>query len=592
MLAAVLVATGFHLPSLDTGFVSDDAFHSLTAGVVAMRGVSAVHIVGEDIAYYVTQGRLHAVGATTLLNYALFPSLVAYKLSKLAALMGVFALWGVFLRRLTGCRATALLGVLLAGVLLQYRLYHDPVVSFGWEMPQTMALFLGSLLLLLEAEKRHPRRLSIASAVLFLASVMALEIMLPLVLVHVALAAWGRPRREAAALVAPHLIVAVGFVALLAGLRLYYEPPVTNFTEVRIEPLAMLGLLFRQAWGALPLSYGLTEGSLLTRDVLVPGAAASLLAAFAFGVALRARTVQDTPTPGGARRLVAVALLLWLLSALMITPSAKYQREVVLGLAYLPVFVAVFGVAALLARAMVGGLRRIHHPAAQVGLLAALVPLVTLGYGHNVAIAQVLAEQWRYPREALTDALDAGILDAESLRGGAWVQSWSETPPWHRRELFALHGGAVPDAMWSGELPAEELQAEPPRLRRPLAYLTYGAPSGELGLAVGGVAERVDGEPPRPFARRARVFVRRPRVPGELGSFNYFSPVPHGARIDVEEIDADGARTAWAEWIERGVESDHLRLRRTTARGELWEITASDGRLIGLSSIRVSTLPN
>ncbi|MCB9594817.1 MAG: hypothetical protein H6719_19000 [Sandaracinaceae bacterium] len=602
LLAAVLWVGVFHLPSIGAGFVSDDAYTSLTAGVMRMRDVSMLTLIAEDVSWWAGEGRFFPVSLTTTLHYALFPGLVAYKVVKLLTLMAVVGLWGIVVRRLGGCRATALLAVVLTGVLFQYRLYHDAVLSFGWQLPQAVALFLGGVLLHLEAERTGDRRRMLASAALFFLGVLAYEIVLPMVAVHVALALPGRTRWQTARHVAPHLVAAAAFVVILVGLRVAFGGSDNPSAQVRILPIQMLVLMIRHAWAALPLSYAITEGTLLEPRVIVPGGVALLLVAAALVVAGRARRVVEPSAPDASRRLALVASLIWLLSSAMISPSNKYQQEVAWGLGYLPVFLGAFGAAALIAQALIAGLRALRPAAAQWALLAVMAPLILLTYQHNVAIADTLATQWRYPREVLTGGLDHGLLDGDAIERGVWIQSWTERPPpWERAALFALHADASPSAVWTGELPDARLELEGDaiggalrRLREPVTYVTYGAPTQDAGIAVGGVAEHLTEHlPRRPVAYRARIFLRRPAIDeGGRGAFGYFPPLPHGARLLFDEFGPGGQVVHRSMWIERGAAGPGLTLRARGDGWELWDLDATPDHGLALHTFRVSLLPN
>lgn len=604
LVATVLLAGVFHWPSLDTGYVSDDARLSLAPGEALAGGIDMVQLAGEYHEHFVSIGRFFPLALTVLLGFFLLPTLLAYKLSKLLTLMAVLGLWGGFVRRLTGCTATALLSVLCCAVLFQYRLYHDPVLSFGWQLPQAMAFFLGGLHLQINARERTHWLWSLASALLFACSFLTYEVMLPLVAVHLCLAPWRGRVRAALASVSPHLLVSVAFALLLLVLRQRASPPPGPQTEMSLDPAAMLVLVVRQAFAALPLSYGwASEAQLLDARSLGLGTGAVLVAAWVMLIARRALLDLGPEPHKSLRPLVVMALLLLALPSLMIAPSAKYQHEVLWGIGYLPVFVSVFGVSALLSVGLVSGLRRLRRPPAQYALLALLVPLTVVGYQRNRAAVEILADQWNHPRALLRDSLSEGLLEAATT--AIWVESGSRDSPWQTPAFFTMEGGFTPEAVWSAAPPPDRLAPRPgeasappgaPHLvGQPLRYVSYGSASAISGLAVAGSVDWVvqtGDEGHHPLGSRARIFLQGSTSYGAGATFGYFEPLPHRARLDFDEVETTtGQRAPRQMRLEPGSHTPALTMLDSGDDWQLWILEAGPGQALALDSIRIITLP-
>ncbi len=594
-----LLALIAQLPSLQSGFISDDAGFSNTAGEVAIAGESFVRHAGSYVAHFVEVGRFFPLGLLAIVNFYVTPGLLAYKLSKLVWIALSVAGFAYVVRRLTRSAPIALLSALLAPTLLfQYRLYHDPVLSFACLLPLGFLFFSAAAYLGLAFVETGERRLLFSSSLAFTAAILTYDALLPvaLPLVYVVATARGieRSRRIVAALA--YAVPAASMVGLVLLLR---SLPGYRWTEAfggNFAPAAAFQCLVRQALAALPLSYALLDphgmfagawGDLLWGVGIAAASMAAAVGALVW-LLLRERTWEKTDRatvfePWG------FALFLWVAPGVAIALSAKYQREIEFGSAYLPVFFGCFGAALVLALALgqipkrIG--RRSHARLANAFVAIAIALSALVNYAGNQRAVLHLNREWRYPRQVLEAALARGL--ASDLPEQAWLAIASSAPraPWHSRAFFQQRGGRVLAGIVANDQSVLCSAIPAAAFERGLAYyLAYEADSSE-GFALLAQLESCE----------IGAFFGGARSPVRI-----YRGIPPGSAQDhsIHYFERDNLRRMLeVSYRRKGNEADGV-LRVTSARNpmlrlgaagddwQLWELTDTAG--LDLQSLRLS----
>jgi hypothetical protein len=486
------------LPSLQSGFISDDAGFSNTAGEVAIAGESFARHAGSYVSHFVEVGRFFPLGLAAIVNFYVTPGLLAYKLSKLVWIALSVVAFAYVVRRMTRSAPMALLSALLAPALLfQYRIYHDPVLSFACLLPLGFLFFSGAAYLGFGFVETGERRFLLSSSLAFTAAIVTYDALLPLALplTYAVATARGIQRSRRIAATAAYAVPAAAMVGLVLVLR---SLPGYRWTEAfggSFAPAAAFQCLVRQALAALPVSYLSFDPHGIfaeTRLALLAGVGAvALITTAGIGLAvwllLRERTWEETD-PAAVFEPWGFALLLAIAPGLAIALSAKYQREIVLGSAYLPVFVACFGVSLGLALALGKLMKRFEQRSRArwtgVFVSVAVAVLSLFNYAGNQRAVLHLNREWKYPREVLEAALAHGL--ASELPDHAWLAIESSAPkaPWHSRAFFQQRGGKVLAGIVAND-PSASCSAIPAAaFEQGLAYyLSYEA-DGPEGFAV------------------------------------------------------------------------------------------------------------
>ena len=444
---AVLLAS----PLLRTGYINDDQVNSLFHWSRAAEGRGFWDVTGGIIDSWIQgEGRLYPLSFVQ--GYGQFELIHDLKVYKLILLLWVLAstvaVFLVLVRMGIGERAAALV-LVGVGVLFQFRVYLDPIVAFNGLMPAMLILTALSLWLF-QGWLRDGGRVRLAgSIVLYVLAAMTYESAYVFTVFHLAVAvvelgSLRRGLRASTPLIVPTLV--------LLGIAAYLRATATSGGEgiyqPRLEPGPMVEATLDQLSAALPLSYaGLgSYPSLRPRwDVLVSGIGFwALVVGIVVGLAAWALLRGGDAFGRGGRRatwqLAVVGVLMWVVSAVPIAVSRRYQDELSPGVGHIPVYVEYFGFAMLAYAALraLAQTRLARRPALRTAGVAALaVAIGTVGaltYRANSVVAGVLAPS--HERYAMGDAAEAGLLrDVPATSQLAWTPNW----PFHQPGYWYKH---------------------------------------------------------------------------------------------------------------------------------------------------------
>lgn len=467
LLSAVVgIALASLWPLLYSGYYSDDLVNSTIRGSVHLEGSTLWRHMYEAVRLWlVDQGRVASVAllATLPISYFLTDQL-AHK-SAVLFLVGVdLLLFFTLLRLLAKDFNVACLGLLFLAACFQFRLYHDPFLSFSGLMQTFTAITLVAAIAFLKYLETAKSRYLWLSFIAYNLTLYFYEISLALAVVFPILALekinWFA-LRQALRKSAPHLISA-GVAALINVLasRLR-DPAATEYqgTSANLQPGAIAVTLAEQLVASFPLSYALFDPANLLRQLRWTEAhAASLLIAFAFAALCwrMAQRVAAQPT----WRLPALGLALLVFPALPIALSGKYQAELEPGIGYIPVYLQYFGLTLIALFIWLSIQQRLSGKGGRVArfVLCALLAVACLRNVENnrAVVAQANIElHFRYA--ALATALDDGllatvpenavivVLDEYRYQGRPWVKShlrgWADGYPWKSAAFVFQHSG-------------------------------------------------------------------------------------------------------------------------------------------------------
>lgn len=490
ILSLIVLAAACLSPTLKTGYISDDNFSSLKPGqlLVAKSNVAAWTL--ENVRSSMQAGRFYPLHWLPFNGvFCLIQEIFYYKIYIMFMVIGNLLLFVLFLKKLSGDTAFACLAGCLTLMLIQLRAYHDPILSFFGLLQWLMAGVLLSLLALdMYLARRRGAWLAL-SILLYLGCLLLYEASYPLFLLHGLLIWRRRPEfRSWLRTVSPFVKVAV-FCVFMSVLLRWLHPvdysvrtDSTAHYQMNLAPCPFVTTLLRQTSGALPLSYFLADPAGLFAPVKRPRAlvhwigrwdvAAVMITALVICL-LSLRRESETETEGDEHRprpdwtlTTLLGLLLAFLPAVAIALTCRYQNEIDIGKAYVPVYLQYFGIGLLLASA-IQFLTTRGWPGAGVArwskLAIALAVGITTGVtyransrttdslvappgarGFNPA-SFAMAGAWHHHRLNLQAALHAGLLEAVPEHSKLYLAN--EYPYWYDAELsglfYAMHASKV-----------------------------------------------------------------------------------------------------------------------------------------------------
>ncbi len=520
-------------PVLETPFYGDDIHNIQRSAVLEAENQSSWSFIASQNHQWMTnEGRFFPV--TFLQTTLLFDNVHArwvYKTLQMVAATGALAILGVFAAVLSRNRRIGLLVSIVALTGLQIRLWYDPIIAYNLVLPSVTFSVLLSWLSLVFGLRSSNRAVAIAafacSGLLWTVGLLTYEITYLLAPAVLAIL-WHERRSErwrlwaaGGSVLMPTFLLA-NYVATLRSGANPSPAYTTNWVLEDVLPTA-----FYQLVGAVP-------GTAAVFAAGVPGIVSligkttlwSLLGATAGGGAVSLLLRQSwRPSVRSSTALTGLGIALFVLPAIPISLSLRWQAELDWGLAYVPVFIQTLGLAMLLAGSgslVVAAVKRVAAegllPAAPAWAARAAPLVVGLIVGGALLITtngnRWVAEQlsgFRVQQETTDAAITTGFLDLIEDESLVVVSRLPGGNEFYNNAYVSWRGGPT-GITYLTEVPTDASNCGVFRLcgpeDRPLYYLKESlTPSGELLVSVARIADKTaDASDPLVLLDEAAVF--------------------------------------------------------------------------------------
>lgn len=452
-------------PILKTGYFSDDLVSAMENARARYMGWNAFQYYLRHIHSAIWDGHRIIPLASCLVIPYLVPNLVLYKSMVVACVTGNVLLFAFYLNSIFKSRHFGFAAAGIIPPLLQFRLYHDPVLSFHLFLQLLAFWMLLSLFFLnryLVTRQRLNLVISLIAYNLFLYSY-EISYLFPMV---IAGAIWLTNRtmtvRQKCLLVLPYVLSALVAVCLTLLVRVAFGAAYEG-THFQFNPFLICKTFAYQVFSAFPLSYHIGRhgvlfghtlsacaGKIMPTDLLALGA---LIFLYRAGMGLKRLRVKRFMVLGG---------LLLVFPAVMIALSKKYQCEIPaggLGMGYIVVYLQYFGTALLLGAVilLINHIRKRYlrfflHGAMFAGLAGTL--LVAL-QDNRLVIAKAnaaLTNRWVYLGNALQQGVlapatqDALVLMKDDYNHASYgcltdYDFWAHSYPWRSQYFVFQYAG-------------------------------------------------------------------------------------------------------------------------------------------------------
>ncbi|MBF0549568.1 MAG: hypothetical protein HQK60_03435 [Deltaproteobacteria bacterium] len=458
LLCPVLMALIILSPALNIGYYSDDASHSTLLGTLQLQHTTLSGFMYQYIKGWIaTSGRIFPLGAIIFALFYYIQKVIIYKALIIAMVVLDLVVFYYFVKILTKSVRVACLSLLIVPFFFQLRVYHDPIMAFHLLYQLILAYTFGSLIFLIWYLERKKKSLLWLSWAAYCCAVLTYEISYPLCLLHVAIIMWNRRNL----ILSRRLLVSLGFVVIpvlvIIPQLLVRHVLHSNGVYEGIQPSFAFGPIIittlKQAMGAFPLSYFIFAG----RGMELNGGEGMVLALLLIVgcfIMFKALVInhgpanQNTPAitaedkSATAMLVLIIGIILWLCPAAMISLSFKYQREVMWGVPYLPVYISYFGVALLLAGA-------IHLVLTRAGKVLTLIIFLFLStlfsligvitYFSNAKVERAINQVWLHPRNTEEQAIRHGLLSLKATEGEYLLTGTKY--PWDNQAFYLMNSG-------------------------------------------------------------------------------------------------------------------------------------------------------
>ncbi len=418
-------------PLLDSGYYWDDAVNATAYLYEKQDGLPLIRNLLIFMRKYIELGRINILSCY---YYFLFmiENVAIYKAVIIGLVCSNVLLLGNVAREAGASRRLSLLAMLLIPVLIQFRAYQDPVTGFYGLMQIILLELLLTVRFLLRHLRTGRKKHLILSLLPFTAGLLTYEVCFPFILmIPLIVLAETRSLKKAVRLSIPYAAIVTVCLGMIFFVRTHYAQGTTYAgVAFSLNPELILKTYAYQLFAALPLSFyaagkqlAIMGTTYLAADALqytLPGflKALSLPDFFILGltalaivrIAGKGQTEDKTPP---RLTLIALGFSFWLLPAVTIAVSQRYQGQLYPGLGYLPVYLEYFGVSLLLVG--LGSALRAKLPAEKsrlFSLLAAFALLLSMALNlqNNRKLVELLNREFLYPRQPGERALQSGLL--------------------------------------------------------------------------------------------------------------------------------------------------------------------------------------
>ena len=227
--------------------------------------------------------------------------------------------------------------------------YHDPILAYNGMLQHLFSLLLISLILLLHYLQNEKKFFLALSIVLYFFSLMIYEIAIPMVAIHLFIIYnhYGYSKKTVKTAL-PFLFITLLNCVYLFYLKSFVINQATQYSGlmININPIKMIKTYILQLFSTLPLSYLLffRKGPSLLEMIEHFSSIHFLGISLLFIIIVHSLAPRLNSTFSRYdQRLTVIGLLLFLLPALPMAVSFKYQQELRFGIGYLPVYLQYFG---------------------------------------------------------------------------------------------------------------------------------------------------------------------------------------------------------------------------------------------------------
>ena len=461
----ILLLTAASLSMLiRSGYFWDDAVNSTAYLAQKKDAVPTFRHVLEFMGDYLRLGRINVLSVYYYFFFYIENVSVYKALIILSILINQLIFRKVLLEfgvPLSGAR----LGMLLIPMLLQTRIYQDPVSGFYSLMQVlTAEMLLCALFLMRWLNGGKGRHLAL-SLVLFAAGLLTYEVCFPFlamicVLIWVNRGSFKQAVRESLPFVGVTLLMVIAVIVV----RSRFLERTYAGVAFSLDPARIVQAAWRQFIAGLPLSYYSAGYQAAVMDHVYPAAefmnydfgsflrsvqlSDVLIVLIALAVMNRIRAVDWGVWKDKRHELLVLGVSFAVLPIITIAVSERYQGQLMPGLGYLPVYMQYYGVAMLLLWVLP---RFRDSECARAFCMSAFSLILLLNLQNNRAVTDLMNRHFYDPRNAGEAALRGGLLDflpedavlvSLNDRRYLWEADWNNAGLY--QEFYGNHSRRIP----------------------------------------------------------------------------------------------------------------------------------------------------
>lgn len=416
------------LPLLQSGFYSDDLNLSLDKATSDYWGVSTFsHYIQLQKYFIHTLGRFLPFYSGFIIPSFLY-DLAAYKVFLMTMIIINIALFGYMINMLTKDSSLAFLLMLVIPIFYQFRIYHDPILSFYGHQQFIFAYLMLSIIFLLRYLEEKYRPHLLVSIFFYIVMMFSYEVGFPFVIVYILLIGnhnrwknFSQSLRQSL----PFFFSMVLALAVNLVVRVFLKDRASaGYAGItaHIDIFLIAKTFLIQAFASLPMSYFAGNPSRLfnhdIQSIVSQVNRIDILVLVIFSLLLYP-LLKRLELKQNRRLLLIIGACLWILPAFMISLSSKYQQEFTwwggYGIGYIPVYLQYYGTLMVIVGFLSYLCNVIVSPIARHALILIAIVVLNLilliNMQNNRTAVDKMNIDLKFGRVALEEALENGILN-------------------------------------------------------------------------------------------------------------------------------------------------------------------------------------
>ncbi len=430
-------------PLLKSGYYFDDSINSYTKGIIKYENKSLWELTYfYFISWIKNQGRFFPFAWYVYTVYTVLNSLILYKIFILISVVINIFLFSCILIKISGSKSITYLCILLIPIMIQFRYYHDPVLSYHFLLQILLSSILLSLIFFHKYLVNKSLNSIIISCGFYLFALCTYEISYVFFVLYFILALFiSKNVVKSFKFTAPFFGLAIFFI----GLSFYLRSGLKSFGDgytINIDFLLYLKTLFVQTISSFPLSYFIFNPSgIFSHDIMhiIENIALADLVLGSFIFYFTIIIIKKIEQKLNYLFLLTFGLFLAILPGVLISSAPKHQ-SMVIGIGYLPVYIQYFGITIIIIAIIAFIVNKFSYPKLKIFAticFAALLSLTSMiNIQNNRLVVEKLNIELLYPREILQKSLENAIL--HDIPKGATIITENENS-WDNKYFYYLY---------------------------------------------------------------------------------------------------------------------------------------------------------
>lgn len=449
-------------PVLNSGFVNDDIYNSLTHGASVNRGESVWSFIAENESYWFQHGRVFPLGPliTLLFDVLALTGDISLYYKLYIVLMTLVNIWlcGVLTEKITHSKRLKLFVMLVIPLFFQIAFISFSALYSFHGLAQGVMLFgLLSLIFTIFYFEKQKKRYAIWSAVFMACAMLLYEVGFMFIFAAILIALFRKEHSFGGRLkaVIPQLVVFALIFLVNVYARMTADTSSYSGVDIHLSDMNVIANTFlKQFSAAVPLSQVYCgrehiSGSLIFFNwrqlVCLP-----IFAFMSYMIVFRIKKEEGQESNRANLLTILIGCIFVIVPCLLISASARYQNEIDFGLGHLPVYAEWLGMALITTGlfSLVANLIRKKTPILVLCIIVGL-PILTVNICSMEGFFSSLYPHAVVSREAYVSAIKDSFYDEMNEKT---LLVFDNSP-----QLFALPNGDLFATYAGRKMPAQDI---------------------------------------------------------------------------------------------------------------------------------------